>query len=177
VGILLFFLFGAVVIAVLMHLHFKKAPDVRVALVSPEVFGVIGCLVGISLGMLYYPDGHGRVFLEHGVIHGLAGVVVGAFIGIGVRELFERWTWARIVAVVLTLVLLGGSIGAPVGWLCGSGSVPDPDKLDQLTPGRGMFWGGAIGCLVGLAIGLYEACLGRLPARDDASEPRTEHAI
>jgi hypothetical protein len=177
VGSALVFLVGAIVIAILMHLHFKKAPDVRVALVSPEVFVVIGCLVGISLGMRYFPDGRGRVLLDHGVIHALAGVVAGGFIGIGVRELFERWTRARIVAVVLTLVLLGGSIGAPIGWLYGSGLVPDPDKLNQLTPGRGMLWGSAIGCIVGLAVGLYESCLCRRPQRDDTSEPRTGNAV
>jgi hypothetical protein len=157
VDILVSFLVGAVVIVILMHLHFRNAPDMRVAVVSPPVFAVIGALLGISVGMIWFLDGERTVFIEYGVMRALAGAALGGFVGVGAKAAFAMLGRAKIVAVVLTLMLVGASIGSPLGWCYGA--VVDPAEVRGLTQ-KGMIWGAAIGCLVGLVLGLFEACFG-----------------
>ena len=145
---------GAVVIVILMHLHFRNAPDMRVAVVSPPVFAVIGALLGISVGMIWFLDGERTIFIEYGVMRALVGAAVGGFVGVGAKAAFAMLGRAKIVAVVLTLMLVGASIGSPLGWCYGA--VVDPTEVRGLTQ-KGMIWGAAVGCLVGLVLGLFEA--------------------
>lgn len=184
VEILLSFLFGAVVIAILMHLHFKNAPDVRVALVSPPVYAVIGCLIGISVGMMLLwvnpmPAWEGRIFIEQGVASALIGAGCGGVAGIGPRALYQRNVRARIILVMLTVMLLGASVGVPIGWLYGDVSRPRGAFADEAVPStqRGMMWGTAIGCSVGFALGLLELCFGGRQRKVDASAPTPEKAL
>jgi hypothetical protein len=174
VDILLAFLLGAVIIAILMHLHFRNAPDVRAALVSPPVFALGGCLIGISLGMAWLssnaePMWNGRIHLEQGVIHALFGSVVGAFVGLGASAIFARMERTRIIAVVFTLILLGGSIGAPIGWLYGDVFRNGPEYADEAAKltRRGMLWGIGIGSSAGVILGLLDACFGGRMRKSD----------
>jgi hypothetical protein len=180
VVILLWFLFLAVAIAIVMHLHFKNAPNVRVALVSPPVFAIAGCLIGISVGMMWLWDDTtttwtGRIHIEQGVVHALAGAAVGGLVGMGVKAIFARLPKTRIVAAVLTLMILAASIGAPIGWLYGDvlrHRAADDATVEAVQSTRsGMIWGSAIGCVVGLVLGLSEAYFGgRIPKADAATQ-------
>jgi hypothetical protein len=169
VDILLAFLFGAVVIALLMHLHFKDVPDVRGAVVGPSVFAVIGALIGISVGMMWLwveteKAWEGRIYIDRGVLNAFVGGAVGAIVGTGAKVIFDRFPRTRAVGVVFTLMLLAASIGAPTGWLYGEvfrhrkadGAVVEAVRSTQ----SGMMWGSAFGCAVGFALGLFEVSRG-----------------
>lgn len=180
--ILVIFLVGAIVVAILMHLHFRNATDVRVAVVSPPVFAVIGTLVGISAGMMWLwvgtkPAWDGRIFIEQGVAHALAGAAVGAIVGTAAKGIFERWSRTRAVGFALTLVLLGTSIGAPIGWLYGDirrHRLEDDATVEAVQSTQsGMLWGAAVGCLVGLTVGLLETRSGSRRHKGEATAAAT----
>jgi hypothetical protein len=173
---LLFFLSLAVIVAVAMHQHFSQAADVREALVDPKVFAIVGALVGISVGMVWFVDErYRRIYIEQGILHVLAGVAVGGLLGVGVKAGFSRLRRTRIVVVVLTLMLLGGSIGAPIGWLYGDISV-NASVMAEENARLGMMWGAVIGCSVGLALGVLELWRGARRAKA-ATVPVDENAI
>ncbi len=162
----------AVVSAILMRLHFRNAPDVRSALIGPPVFAVIGALIGISAGMMWLWVGaeggggwEGRIHLEQGVANVVVGTAVGGVMGIGALAIGTRYPRTRVVVVVLTLMLLTTSMGAPIGWLYGDlrrhRMADDPATEAVRSTQNGMMWGSAIGCAVGLSIGLLEAVFGK----------------
>jgi hypothetical protein len=171
VDILVAFLIGAVVLAVLMHLHFKHASDAWIALVSPQVFAIAGALIGIAVGMVWFPDTRDRIYLENGMLHAVLGAVVGALVGAGIKEVFARLTRARILIVVFSLSLLAGSIGAPIGWVYAIVASPYPDHPGQLTTRAGILWGLILGCVVGLVLGLLEACFGKRRLKNATTAP------
>jgi hypothetical protein len=59
-------------------------------------------------------------------------------------------------------MLLGASIGAPIGWLYGDLSREGPEFPEEMWEftRRGMMWGSGIGCSVGFSLGILEACFG-----------------
>jgi hypothetical protein len=181
VDILLTFLFGAAVVTALMLSHFEEAPDVRTAVVGPPVFAVIGALLGISMGMMWLwgdaaTSWQGRISIGQGVAHALAGAAIGGVVGIGAKAIFARFSRTRVIGVVLTLMLLAASIGAPAGWLYGDVSVRNAGEAEQLTR-SGMMWGSGIGCFVGFAIGLFEVCFGGRFPKGATTIPNAENAV
>jgi outer membrane lipoprotein SlyB len=177
VPILLLFLFLAVVAVVAIRQQFRSARNAREALVSPEVFAIAGALLGISAGMVWFVDrSYRRINIEQGSMHALLGAVVGGLVGVGVEAGYSRLRRAKIIVAVLTLMLLAGSIGAPIGWLYGDIAANPPVEVDQ-SARRGMMWGAVIGCFVGLALGLLEVWRGGKRVQADAVDPKVENAV
>jgi len=179
VNVLVVSLIVAVLVAILMHLHFKQASDARLAVVDPLVFALTGVLIGISVGMIWFRDEStewGRISIERGLTHAVAGAVVGGLAGVGAKAVFGRLGRTKAIVVALTLMLLAASVGAPVGWLYGSVSAKNAYEAEQLSR-SGMIWGIAIGCVVGFALGLFEACFGDRLRKGDPVATNTKNGV
>jgi hypothetical protein len=132
---------------------FRFSSSARAALFSPVVFAVCGALIGISLGMLFLSDEEQRVDIGQGMLMVLGGSLAGAAIGALATELHPRMQRGQAAASVFMLMVLGGCVAAPIGWI--SGSVGDRTlyelkKQSEERMGWGFITGMAIGGLSAL---------------------------
>ncbi|HSQ54183.1 MAG TPA: hypothetical protein VLM40_00435 [Gemmata sp.] len=158
---------GALAIAIAMHFHFKNASDMRAALVSPQVYAVIGALLGISMGMIWFWGNdsaawNGQIHLEQGALHAAVGAIGGGLAGMSARAIFANFPRMRVISFILTLVLLGASIGTPIGGIYGNIAGQQAVDTARMTL-NGMIWGGVAGCAVGMVLGLLQVCCGSRP--------------
>lgn len=157
-AILTFTVGPAIAGVIAIRLLFRHSATTGAAVVTPQVFAIIGGLVGMAVGMVLFHDREselGRVDIAIGALALICGLIVGSLLGSGASRLYSRLNRGRTALFLLTVTFLGGSIGAPIGWLAGSLNPQTQAELEQLTTGR-MMWGTAIGSGVGLILGLTE---------------------
>jgi len=161
-GILIPVLSGAVAALIGIRLTFRRAATARDALLTPLVFAICGGLVGISSGMIWVADREGRVTIEKGMAFLICGATAGAMVGGVARNYCLRMNRGKATISVLVVAILGGSIGAPLGWIEGDveSRMNGEFEREQLSASR-MMWGAVIGSCVGLLVGLSETLLRR----------------
>lgn len=163
-------LFATIAALVVIRLTFRHAATARDALISPAVFAACGGLIGISVGMIWFSNQDGRVVIEDGFRLLMCGSILGVVAGVGARRIYSRLKRGRSAAYILAMMLLVGSIGAPVGWIAGEATAPragewtdaaDYDYDLKLWRASRMRWGIAIGSGVGLLVGLSDVVFRR----------------
>ena len=146
-----------------IRVTFRNAVTVRDAVFGPVVFGVCGALIGISIGMVWFADREGRVRIEEGLLLLLCGAGLGGLVGAAAKRVYPRLNRGKAAAFVLVVALLGGSIGAPIGWVVGSVDTAGASEYDTRSDSeqalkrwtrRQMMWGIGIGSGIGLLLGL-----------------------
>lgn len=153
-----------------IRLLFRHSATTGTAVVTPQVFAIIGGLVGISFGMVFFADPNGRVVIETGSFFLVGGICLGAWVGAVARKTYARMNRGRSAVFILVVTLLGGSIGAPIGWIVGDINAPRAVSYDtiegyyrardQISASR-MMLGSAIGSGVGFLLGLTEIAFRR----------------
>lgn len=141
-----------------IHLLFRHSASNREAVITPQVFAIIGGLIGISVGMIWFADREselGRVDINTGAVVLIVGASFGSLLGVGAKRVYSGIGHTRTAFFLLTLALLGGSIGAPIGWIAGSLNPQSREEFEQLSTSR-MLWGTAIGAGIGLVFGLSD---------------------
>jgi membrane protein CcdC involved in cytochrome C biogenesis len=173
-GILIPIGIAAIGALIAIRLTFRNAPSPRDALFTPPVFAACGALIGISIGMLWAADREGRVVIEKGMLALVCGTSLGALAGVGAQTVYQRLNRGKAAVFVLVMMLVGGSIGAPIGWVVGSLTEPSAGQFDlagdfehyrQRWWASRMMWGTAIGSGVGLLLGLPEVVFRRRGAK------------
>jgi hypothetical protein len=153
-------LLATIAALIVIRLTFRNAATARDALITPAVFAVCGALIGISIGMIWLADREGRVTIEKGVLVLGCGASLGALAGVGAKKVYPRLKWGKAAGFVLVTMVLGGSIGAPIGWLAGNMGARKVYEIEELSTSR-MMWGIAIGSGVGFLLGLSEVLFRR----------------
>ena len=155
--ILVLSLIGMIAALVAIRLTFRNAASVRDAVMSPAVFAVCGALIGISVGMIWLSDREGRVTIDKGMLLLFCGASLGALVGAGARNVYPRLNRSKTATLVIVMMLLGASVGSPLGWIVGS-----MDEMhDQGIRIHKMLLGLAIGSSIGLSLGLFEVSFRR----------------
>ena len=147
-------LLGAIAVVVAVRWTFRNASTAHDALISPPVFAICGSSIGISFGMVWFADQEGRVVIEKGMLGLVGGGFLGMMAGAAAKDRYARLKRGKAAAFVLTMVLLGGSIGAPIGWLVGNVTAIGIDR-EQVSIDR-MMRGIAIGSGVGLLLAMSD---------------------
>ena len=150
-------LLATIAALVAIRLTFRNAANARAAMFSPAVFAICGALIGISIGMIWLSDREGRVEIGYGFLMVFCGASLGFMLGAVAKNVYSKLNRGKATAFVLVTMLLGGSIGAPIGWLVGE--IKDGPFEEFRT--SGMVRGTTIGSLVGLLLGLSEVLFRR----------------
>lgn len=158
-------LLAAIAALFAIRLTFRNAATARDALFTPTVFAICGGLIGIAVGMIWLADREGRVTIDKGAMLLTGGICLGSLAGAGARNVYSRLNRGKAAAFVLMMMLLGGSIGAPIGWLAGAGGAGGASNyelksdyehaLKELSRQR-MLWGILFGSGIGLFLGFTE---------------------
>ncbi|MBI1915692.1 MAG: hypothetical protein HYS12_13315 [Planctomycetes bacterium] len=131
------------------------------AIIGPGTFALIGAATGVSLGMLVFHDRDewGRVSLVVSCPLAIGGALLGSFFGVLVSSIYHQRPGLRTALSILTVMLLGGSSGAPIGWLLGGslGEMPYPTHEDfEEATRQAMGSGALIGAISGLFLALLQ---------------------
>jgi drug/metabolite transporter (DMT)-like permease len=124
----------------------------KAVLLGPVIFGLTGALVGVSAGMLFFPDPEERahVPIDDSLPLAGGGAFLGGLVGWGVKWAYETRPRVRAAIEVTAVTVLCGSIAAPAGWIVG-------ESLADRIPGAGMGWGALFGLAAGLLLGTSRA--------------------
>src|SRR5258708_6004102 len=89
--------------------------------IGPLVFALVGAGVGICLAMLFRnaPDERSHVYIDDSMPFFIGGCIGGVLVGCVVSAACARWAALNPALGMVSTVLLGAAMTAPLGWIVG----------------------------------------------------------